>query len=221
MLRLFGSLRQTPAARQAPATTPEQVHVLALTESDRNSVPVAVTNLAETPSRATVKLTSAPKLTPIGPRLFVQSNYVAAVRTSDGAVLSRGVAAMPEDVIELYGTGFGLTTTAVDGSEPADASSASSRVTVTIGGVPADVRFAGRVGPALYQINVTVPADLPSGDHTVIASIGGVSTQGEALVKIAYVSDISPNPEGRYSCFVRKAMEGTLPSDCAHDAPVE
>jgi uncharacterized protein (TIGR03437 family) len=204
MLRLFGSLRHTPATRQAPAPSPEQVNALALTDSDRNFVPVAVTRPAETPSRPTVKLT------PIVPRLFVQSNYVAAVRTSDGAVLSRGVAAMPDDVIELYGTGFGLTTTAIEAaSEPTDAYSANSRVTVSIGGIPADVRFAGRVGPGLYQINVTVPADLPSGDHAVIASIGGVSTQDEALVKIANVSDLSPNPEGRYSCFVRKAMEGT------------
>jgi uncharacterized protein (TIGR03437 family) len=198
MLRIFGSLRQ------APASSPQQVNALASTVSDRDSAPVAVTNPAETSSAMTAKLP------PIVPRLFVQSNYVAAVRTSDGTVLSRGVAAKPADVIELYGTGFGPTTGSIDaGFDSTGAYSTSSQVTVRIGGILADVRFAGRVGPGLYQINVTVPAGLPSGDHPVIASFAGMSTQCEALLKIAKVSDLSPNPEGRYSCFVRKAMEGT------------
>ena len=202
MLRIFGSLRQ------APASSPAQVNAFASIDRDRDSAPVAVTNPAETSSTTTAKLP------PIVPHLFVQSNYVAAVRTSDGTVLSRGVVAMPADVIELYGTGFGPSTTSIDaGFDSTGAYSTSSQVTVSIGGIPADVRFAGRVGPGLYQINVTVPADLPSGDHPVIASVAGMSTQCEALLKIGKVSDLSPNlspnPEGRYSCFVRKAMEGT------------
>jgi uncharacterized protein (TIGR03437 family) len=58
-------------------------------------------------------------------------------------------------------------------------------VTVTIGGTPAIVSFAGLVGPGLYQINLTVPAGLTSGDNTIAATVGGYNTQSTALLKIA------------------------------------
>ncbi len=49
--------------------------------------------------------------------------------------------------------------------------------TVTIGGQPADIVFAalmpGAVG--LYQIEVTVPAGLASGDQPVAVTQGGVA----------------------------------------------
>jgi uncharacterized protein (TIGR03437 family) len=38
------------------------------------------------------------------------------------------------------------------------------------------VAYSGLVGAGLYQFNVTVP-NLPNGDATVVATLGGVSTQ--------------------------------------------
>lgn len=182
----------------------EPINALASTDTDQASAPVAVSNKAETAGMTTAKVSA------IIPRLFVQSNYVAAVRASDGTILSRGVAARPAEVIELYGSGFGPITSPMDGGvDSAGAYSTNNPVTVSIGGIRADVRSAGRVGPCLYQINVVVPADLPSGDHPVIVSIAEMSTQCEALLKVAKPSEVSSNPEGRYSCFARKAMEET------------
>jgi len=34
-----------------------------------------------------------------------------------------------------------------------------------------------------------------------------MSTQCKALLKVAKPSEVLPGPEGRYSCFARKAME--------------
>jgi len=52
-------------------------------------------------------------------------------------------------------------------------------VTVTIGGVPAYVSFAG-LAPGwvgLYQVNVQVPANAPVGDAVAVAlSVGGVAS---------------------------------------------
>ena len=57
-------------------------------------------------------------------------------------------------------------------------------VTVTIGGIGANISWTGLVGPGLYLINVTIPS-LPNGDHAVVATVGGIRTQASALLKIA------------------------------------
>jgi uncharacterized protein (TIGR03437 family) len=124
-------------------------------------------------------------LRPVLPGLFTVSNYVQAVRAADGAVLGASTPTKPGDVIELYGTGFGPTTTAVDpGLVFSGAYPASNAVTMTIGGIAANVSFAGLVGPGLYQINVTVPPGLPNGDNAVAASVAGLNTQAGALLKV-------------------------------------
>ena len=79
-----------------------QVEAPAPTENNQDTAPVAILNKVETSNEVTAELQ------PTVPRLFVQSKYVAAVRASDGAILSRGVAAQPGEVIELDGTGFNL-----------------------------------------------------------------------------------------------------------------
>jgi uncharacterized protein (TIGR03437 family) len=203
MLRIFGLLTQPPAGSPEQADTPAP--------ADNGAGPVPATNPDEmVPLAKPAEIVAAvtKKRPPRGPRLFAHSNYVAAVRASDGVVLSHGVASMPADVIELYATGFGPgASTDADGNSPA-ANPNSGQVSVSIGGLPADVRFAGRVGPGLYQIDVTVPAGLASGDHAVIASLAGMTTKNGALLKIAKAPETSsPNP-GIYSCFVQRAMEG-------------
>jgi uncharacterized protein (TIGR03437 family) len=57
---------------------------------------------------------------------------------------------------------------------------------VTIGSVPAVVAFAGLTAPGLYQFNVTVPAGLPSGDATLLATYNnnGSSTQSKVFLTI-------------------------------------
>jgi uncharacterized protein (TIGR03437 family) len=45
------------------------------------------------------------------------------------------------------------------------------------------VAFAGLTGSGLYQFNVTVP-NLPNGDATVVATIGGIATQTGVVVTV-------------------------------------
>jgi uncharacterized protein (TIGR03437 family) len=121
---------------------------------------------------------------------------VRAVRVSDGAIVNgtgneesgyTTVAAVTAgDVIELYGTGFGPTSPSVAaGLVFTGAYPTSNPVTVSVGGIPAVVSFAGLSGPGLCQINLTVPAGLTAGDNAIIAKVGGYSTQSTALLKIA------------------------------------
>ena len=56
-------------------------------------------------------------------------------------------------------------------------------MTVTIGGAPAVVSFAGLVGAGLYQINVTVPS-LANGTYPVVGQVAGVNTQSGVTLKV-------------------------------------
>jgi uncharacterized protein (TIGR03437 family) len=94
---------------------------------------------------------------PVLPGLFTVSNYVRSATAKGG------------DAIELFGTGFG----------------SGNSVSVSIGSIQANVLYAGLVGPGLFQINVSVPVGIPDGDHPVIATVAGLSTQSGVLLKIA------------------------------------
>ncbi len=167
-----------------------QINVLAPDDATTGSVLVAVTNAAGT--SAAIAAVSQPLL----PGLFTLSNYAAAVRPSDGAIINgtgaavsgytTAAAAKAGDVLELYGTGFGPATGApATGTVFSGAYPTVNAVAVTIAGVSAFVSFAGLVGPGLYQINLTVPGGLSAGDNIVIASAGGFNSQSTALLKIA------------------------------------
>jgi len=71
------------------------------------------------------------------------------------------------EFLQIYGTGFGpVSRIQSDGQPKSPATLAISRTPeVTIGGVPANVQFAGLTagGVGLYQINVQVPAGAPAG----------------------------------------------------------
>jgi hypothetical protein len=55
-----------------------------------------------------------------------------------------------------------------------------------IGGVSAEVLWAGVVGRGLYQINTRIRASLTDGEHAVVAGVGGSSSQStNAKVKVA------------------------------------
>jgi len=81
------------------------------------------------------------------------------------------------ETLQLYGVGFGPTTPQVlSGQAFAGAAPTNSPVTVTIGGLPASVSFAGLIEAGLYQINVTIPANAGSGDQPLQATVNGVQT---------------------------------------------
>lgn len=84
-------------------------------------------------------------------------------------------------MITLWGTGFGPANPAVPAGQVfSGANPLANAVTVTIGGQPSAVDFAGVVAAGLVQINVHVPSSINNGDSDVIATVGGVSTQTTA-----------------------------------------
>src|ERR1019366_10304018 len=82
----------------------------------------------------------------------------------------------PGETLTVFGVGFGPTTPAVPAGKAFSGSAPTSNpVTITIGGVKANVSYSGITQAGLYQINVTVP-NAASGDQPVQATVNGVQT---------------------------------------------
>ncbi len=87
------------------------------------------------------------------------------------------------ETLVLYGVGFGPTTPHVPAGQPfSGAAPTNSKVTITIGGVPANVAFSGIAEAGLCQINLTVPAGTGSGDQPLVAN--GVRTPAGPVVSV-------------------------------------
>jgi uncharacterized protein (TIGR03437 family) len=116
-----------------------------------------------------------------GPGVFVQppNNHVSALNLADGTLNAALTPAQPGQYVTAYLTGQGLVNPAVTTGGVAPDSPFSvpiAPVQVKIGGILADIQFAG-LAPGfvdgLLQINVLIP-DVPAGEQSFEVGIGGV-----------------------------------------------
>jgi uncharacterized protein (TIGR03437 family) len=122
-------------------------------------------------------------LTPQGNGAYAGGTYDLVGPTGAFSYSTRPVKA--GETLLLYGVGFGPTTPVVPaGHVYSGAAPTNSPVSVSIGGVPAVVSFAGIVGSGLYQINLTMPANTGSGDKALQATINGVGTPVGPVVTV-------------------------------------
>jgi uncharacterized protein (TIGR03437 family) len=95
------------------------------------------------------------------------------------------VAAKPGDIIELFAGGLGPTNPAVPAGQVFSSAAATTNpVKLLINNVTVTPDFAGLSGAGLYQINVTVPAGLGSGDVSLVATVGGAQTQTGVVISL-------------------------------------
>ena len=111
---------------------------------------------------------------------------------SDGVTLAQpGTPASVGETVVIYCTGLGPVTPKVaEGAPPPGSplSTAVNPVTVTIGGVPATVSFAGLTpgDPGLYQINAVVPSGIVTGNAVpVVISVAGQTSPISPAVTLA------------------------------------
>jgi uncharacterized protein (TIGR03437 family) len=83
----------------------------------------------------------------------------------------------------LFGTGFGATNPVTPMDRISPAANIAGHVVIRIGGVNAQVGFAGLVSPGVYQFNVTIP-DIPAGDQKLEVFVDGVAVQDPVFVTI-------------------------------------
>jgi uncharacterized protein (TIGR03437 family) len=111
----------------------------------------------------------------------------AAAEHANGALIGTAGALQPAaagEVIELYGTGFGPTSPQIPVSQAAfQPAILAAPANVTIGGVAAPVKWAGLIGPGLYQVNVQVPG-VAAGDQPVTVSVAGFQSTAGVYVPV-------------------------------------
>jgi len=118
---------------------------------------------------------------------------VAAIEASSGAFVSNPrlipgdtfTVAYFNEILSIFGVGFGATTSAVPpGTLASGADATVGNATVTIAGIPATVLYAG-LAPGfagLYQLNVVVPQTIPSDNSPIVIQVnGGTSPTGAYL----------------------------------------
>jgi uncharacterized protein (TIGR03437 family) len=125
-------------------------------------------------------------LAPAQPGVASSSGRLTAQHALDFSPITTDSPAAKGEAIILTLVGMGATDPPVVSGAAAPSDPLANTViqpTVTVGGQPADIVFAalmpGTVG--LYQIELTVPAGLPSGDQPVAVTQGGVAANTALL----------------------------------------
>jgi uncharacterized protein (TIGR03437 family) len=87
--------------------------------------------------------------------------------------------------VELFGVGFGPTNPAVPaGHAYSGAAPTTSPVQIQINNTNVTPSFSGISGAGLYQINLTIPSGLGTGDKSLVATVGGAQTQSFVLISL-------------------------------------
>jgi uncharacterized protein (TIGR03437 family) len=169
--------------------SPGQINVQAPASDSVGPVEVKVTN-------SLGAVTGSVSMAPFSPAFFSFSGkYAAAVHYPDGALVApvgffgAGVPsrpAKPGETILIFGTGFGPTAPAIAPGQVVSASAPlvqASGLRIRIGGLSADVTYAGIVAAGEYQFNVVVPP-LADGDQAIAADAGGVSSAAGLTIAV-------------------------------------
>jgi uncharacterized protein (TIGR03437 family) len=174
-----------------------QINMQVPTDTATGIVPVVVTTAGGS-STATVTLAQ------FAPSFFLlDARHVAGIIVrSDGSGAYGGgtydiigptgtslgyptVAAKAGDTMELYGTGLGPTNPVVRAGQVFyGAAPTTNPVTLLINHVSVFPTFAGLTGAGLYQINLTVPAGLGTGDVPLVATVGGTQTPPTVVISL-------------------------------------
>ena len=120
------------------------------------------------------------------PSFFTYNNIAIGTDTKSFNLLSASNPAVRGQIIVLYANGLGPVNNQPNSGDPAgSAPTASCKTlpTVMIGGQNAQVAYGGLVPslPGLYQLNVTVPANITAGTQTITVSAGGVTSASTTL----------------------------------------
>jgi uncharacterized protein (TIGR03118 family) len=160
-----------------------QVNFLVPADVSTGVAQIQTTNNGLTSAAVTVNVDAlAPAFFTLGANAASGNVYIAAEHANGTligpATIKNATPAEPGETIMLFATGFGPTAASGEALLVSPA--------IAIDGIPAEVSFAGLVGPGLYQINVTVPSNVTLGQDVLVVGLSGnFETQPNAFLTIA------------------------------------
>lgn len=177
--------------------SPGQINLQAPDDSSTGTVSVAVTT-------SSGSVTSTVTLGQFGPSfsLLDGKHVTGIILRSDGSGAYGGgtydivgptgtslgyktVAAKAGDTLEIFGVGFGPTSPVVPaGRLYSGAAATTNPVGLLINNVAVTPAFSGLTSAGLYQINLTLPGGLGTGDVPLRATVGGVQTPSGVLLSV-------------------------------------
>lgn len=184
MIATMGGTTATVNGIPAPIfyTTPGQIGIQIPVEVTGATAAVVVKSEGQSSAAETVTLDAA------APGIFSTTGDgkgTASVTHANGALVTVASPATRGETLVLYATGLGAMNPAVATGTIAPATSQlATQPTVSLGGVPAIVAFAGQSGccVGLNQINFTVPAGAPTGNAVaVVVSVGAKASNSVAI----------------------------------------
>jgi uncharacterized protein (TIGR03437 family) len=154
--------------------------------ADRSSTQMTIANGGETSANATLGLS------PSAPGVFTvnaSGSGPGAILNQDGTVNGEDNPAAAGSVVALFLTGAGATNPpSTDGTLGTNAlATLTLPVSVTIGGQPAQVTYAGSAPGLLAgvaQINTEVPNGLVAGSVQVLVAVGGAKSQSGVTLNV-------------------------------------
>ena len=178
--------------------SPAQINFLMPADMVAGPVQIQTTNNGLTSATVTTTLASvAPAFFTLG-TADAQGNLNIAAEHADGSVggpanLIAGLTTTPfktGETIVLFATGLGTTNPGVPNGLAISAPlPLLVTPTVMMGGVSAQVTFAGLVGPGLYQVNATIPSGIKPGTGAttsvpVVLQMGAAQSQNGAVIAV-------------------------------------
>lgn len=177
--------------------SPGQINLQAPDDTATGTVPVVV-------QTATGSTTSTVTLSQFGPSFsLLDATHIAGIiiRTDGSGTQGGGtydiigptgapfgyvtVPAKAGDTVELFGVGFGPTNPAVPAGQPfSGAASTVNPVTILMNGTAVTPAFAGLTQAGLFQINLTIPAGLGTGDVPLVGMVGGAQTPASVVISL-------------------------------------
>jgi uncharacterized protein (TIGR03437 family) len=170
--------------------SPSQVNVVAPNVSPGPAA-VTVTTAAGTSAPVTVNVAAT------APAFFLWPGSQAVATRTDGSYAAKAgtfagtvtAAAHPNDVIILWGTGFGATSPAAPQGvvTPSNTQYNCSPVTAALGTVNLTV-YGCALAPGLaglYQVAIQIPATIANGDYALTATVNGVASPGGVILSVS------------------------------------
>ena len=177
--------------------SPTQINFITpATSASGNGIQVVATvnGIASSPASVTMQAVS-PSLFSYQPGTSDDLKYAIAVHGANNALIGKSglfpsapTATTPAargELITLYGTGFGPTSPAVPAGVLTDSATLYEVLPspiVTVGGVPATARvFLVATLFQFYQVNLTLPANVPTGDQPIVLTVNGTPSASQLI----------------------------------------